>query len=81
MGHPQENMDIYADSIQNLPTAERLRLVEQIWDGLSSNAQPLPLPEWAISESKRRRDELLADPALGLSHDEMWRKIDETRNG
>lgn len=74
-------MDIYADSIQNLPTAERLRLVEQIWDGLSSNAQPIPLPVWAISEAKRRRDELLADPALGISHDEMWRKIDETRNG
>ena len=74
-------MDIYSDSIQNLPTVERLKLVEQIWDGLSSNAQPIPLPDWAISEAKRRRDEMLADPTLGLSHDEMWDRINKTRNG
>ena len=74
-------MDIYADSIQNLPTIERLKLVEQIWDGLSSDAQPIPLPEWAITEATRRRDEMLADADLGLSHDEMWEKINKNRNG
>jgi H2-forming N5,N10-methylenetetrahydromethanopterin dehydrogenase-like enzyme len=39
------------------------------------------LPEWSIKEAARRRDELLADPKLGLSHDEVWQRIDEARAG
>ncbi len=73
-------MDLYADSIQNLPAAERLRLVEQIWDGLSTEPTPIPLPEWAVSEAKRRRDEMIANPELSLSHDEVWNQINDKRD-
>ncbi len=73
-------MDIYADSIQNLPAVERLRLVEQIWDGLTLETSPIPLPEWAVSEAKRRRDEMIADPELGNSHDDVWKRINEKRD-
>lgn len=73
-------MDIYTDSIQNLPAVERLRLVEQIWDGLSSETTPIPLPEWAVSEARRRRDEMIANPKLGVSHDEVWKRINEKRD-
>lgn len=74
-------MDIYTDSIQGLPPADRLRLVERIWDELAAEDQQIPLPEWAINEAARRRDELLADPKLGLSHDEVWQRINDARNG
>lgn len=77
---PEDFMDIYADSIQNLPAVERLRLVEQIWDGLSSETTPIPLPEWAVSEARRRRDEMKANPKLGVSHDEVWKRINERRD-
>jgi len=73
-------MNIYTDSIQNLPAADRLRLVEQIWDGLSQETD-LQLPTWAIAEAKRRRAEMTADPSLGMSHEEVWRKIEDQRNG
>jgi len=73
-------MDVYTDSIHALPPADKLRLVERIWDELAADDQPIPLPDWAIKEAARRRDELLADPRLGLSHDEVWQRIDETRH-
>lgn len=73
-------MDIYTDTIHALPAADKLRLVERIWDELAADDQPIPLPDWAIQEAARRRDELLADPKLGLTHDEVWRRIDGSRH-
>jgi putative addiction module component (TIGR02574 family) len=74
-------MDIYTDTIRNLAPAEKLRLVERIWDDLAAEDAPIPLPEWAVAEANRRRDEMLADPNLGLTHDEVWKRINDTRNG
>ena len=74
-------MDIYPDSIRDLSPADKLRLVERIWDDLASSEAPIPLPDWALSEAARRRDEMLKDPDLGDTHDEAWKRIDESRNG
>ena len=74
-------MDIYADAIRDLAPAEKLRLVERIWDDLATEDTPIPLPDWAISEAAKRRDEMLADPELGLGHDDVWKRIDESRHG
>lgn len=74
-------MDIYTDTIRALPAADKLWLVERIWDELAADDQPIPLPDWALSEAARRRDDMLADPKLGLSHKEVWKRIDDARNG
>lgn len=74
-------MDIYTDTIRNLGPADKLRLVEQIWDDLAAEAAPLPLPDWAVAEATRRRDEMLTDPNLGSTHEEVWKRIDDSRNG
>lgn len=74
-------MDIYADAIRDLAPAEKLRLVERIWDDLATEDAPIPLPDWAVSEAARRRDEMLADPNLGSSHDEVWKRINDSRHG
>ena len=74
-------MDIYTDAIRDLGPAEKLRLVERIWDDLAAEDAPIPLPDWAIAEATRRRDEMLADPSLGSTHDEVWKRIDDSRNG
>jgi putative addiction module component (TIGR02574 family) len=74
-------MDIYADTIRDLGPAEKLRLVEQIWDDLAAGGMAIPLPDWAVKEATRRRDEMLADPNLGSTHDEVWKRIDDSRNG
>ena len=74
-------MDIYTDTIRDLGPAEKLRLVERIWDDLAAEDPPIPLPDWAVREATRRRDEMLADPNLGSTHDEVWKRINDSRNG
>lgn len=74
-------MDIYSDSIRDLPAADKLELVARIWDDLATAEEPTPLPNWAISKAAARRDAMLKDPNLGVSHDQAWKNIDDSRNG
>ena len=74
-------MDAYTDTIRDLPAADKLKLVERIWDDLAALDGPIPLPDWALTEAARRRDEMLTDPKLGLTHEEVWKRIDDSRNG
>ena len=73
-------MDLYNDAIRNLPDDEKLLLVQQIWDDLASS-DSLPLPDWAIMEAKRRREEMVSDPELGKTHSEVVERIREWRDG
>ena len=72
-------MDIYTESIRCLPLGERLKLIQTIWDDIVSRDEQIPLPQSAIEEAKRRRDEMLVDPAVGLTHGEVWEKIKDAR--
>lgn len=73
-------MDIYAESIQHLSIDEKLRLVERIWDDVASSTDGIPIPAWAIDEALRRRDEMIANPAIGVTHEEMWGRIRKARD-
>jgi putative addiction module component (TIGR02574 family) len=59
--------------ILDLPTAERLRLVEDIWDSLATSIDQLPVPEWHREELDHR----LADPAeqATISVDELKARL------
>ncbi len=72
-------MDLYTETIRSLPLGERLKLVQTIWDDIVSSDEQIPLPQSAIEEAKRRRDEMVADPTIGLNHDEVWKKIKDAR--
>lgn len=74
-------MDIYADIIRNLPVADRLVLVERIWSDIVAEEHQIPISDAVLAEAARRRDELVANPHLGVSHDEMWKRIRELGNG
>lgn len=69
--HPQ------MESLRKLPPAEKLQLVEELWDDLASSAEPLPLPEWHRVEARRRAAELDADPAMLIDRDDLWRRVAE----
>ena len=73
-------MDIYPDNIQQLSESEKLLLVQQIWDDLAASNN-IPLPNWLVTEAQRRRDEMIADPALGHSHEEVLDRLRKWRNG
>jgi len=72
-------MPIDTDELRALPAAEKLRLVEFLWDDLGDSTASIPLPDWVDREAARRRDEM-RDPDCGLSHDETWKRI-ERRHG
>jgi putative addiction module component (TIGR02574 family) len=68
------------ETLRRLPVAEKLLVVEELWDDIGESSQRFPLPEWHRAEAERRAAELEADPSIALTREELWRRVD-TRNG
>jgi len=63
--------------IDKLPIEDRLALVEEIWDGISTDAESLDLNEQMKAELDRRIDEADSNPGAGIP----WELVEsETRN-
>jgi hypothetical protein len=62
-------MSIDANELRALPDAEKLLIVEMLWDDLGDSTTAIPLPEWVSREVARRREEM-REPSFGLSHEE-----------
>jgi putative addiction module component (TIGR02574 family) len=71
----ESKMTANFDELRSLSAAEKLQIVELLWDDLGAADAEIPLPEWIDREAARRRDEMLKDPTIGLSHDEAWQRI------
>lgn len=68
------------ENLRKLPVAERLRVIEELWDDIGQSGESFPLPDWHHAEVERRAAELEADPTIALSREELWRRVG-TRNG
>jgi len=68
------------EHLRKLPIAEKLRVVEELWDDIGQSDESFPLAQWHRVEADRRAAELDADPSMALSREELWRRVD-TRNG
>jgi len=51
--------------------AEKLQLVEDLWDDLAATPSEVPVHEWQKEELARRKANLLSKPASGLSWEEV----------
>ena len=58
-----------------LPVAERVRLVEAVWDSISAVPEELTLTQWQKEELDRRLAEFEADPDAGSSLEEVFARI------
>jgi len=58
-----------------LPVEERVKLVDAIWDSISSIPEALPLTEWQRDELDRRLAEFEADPEAGSTLEEVFARI------
>jgi putative addiction module component (TIGR02574 family) len=65
------------ESLRNLSAAEKLQLVEDLWDDLANSPEPLPLPRWHREEADRRAAELRGDPSKAIDREELWRRVGE----
>lgn len=64
-----------------LPAVERLQLAELLWDSLSGQSQDVPVPDWAVAEANRRRSELLRNPAMALTYEQVWQNVSQRNDG
>jgi putative addiction module component (TIGR02574 family) len=63
------------ESVFDLTPSEKLQLVEDLWDDLASNPADVPVHQWQVEELARRRANLEANPASGLSWEEVKRRV------
>ncbi len=58
-------------SIFDLSPAEKLQLVEDLWDDIACTPEAVPVHDWQKQELARRKADLLTNPASGLSWEEV----------
>ncbi len=68
------------DSVFDLSPAEKLQLVEDLWDDLASTPEAVPIHDWQKEELARRKANLMANPASALSWDDVQRRV-RSRHG
>lgn len=54
-----------------LGRAERLQLVEDLWDSLAAEEKELPLSDWKKDELRSRKERYLQNPESGRSWEEV----------
>jgi len=62
-------------SIFDLSPAEKLQLVEDLWDDLAASPAAIPVHDWQKEELARRKENLAHNPASGLSWDEVKQRV------
>lgn len=62
-------------SVFDLSTAEKLQLVEDIWDDLASTPEEIPVHDWHKKELARRKANLQKNTASALSWEEVKRRV------
>jgi putative addiction module component (TIGR02574 family) len=63
--------------IDRLTPAERLELIEKIWDSLPEQVAPGEVQEWHRAELARRRVQAEAQPGVG----KPWREVLDALEG
>lgn len=58
-----------------LNTADKLKLISELWDSLSSDPESIPVPDWQKQELDHRKAGAQADPQFGISWNEAKRRI------
>ena len=69
-----------AVSVFDLTPAEKLQLVEDLWDDLAAMPSDIPVTEWQKEELDRRKANLMNNPASGLVWDEVKQRV-RSRHG
>jgi putative addiction module component (TIGR02574 family) len=67
------------ESLRHLPIADKLRVVEALWDDILQSNEAFPLQEWHRLEVERRLAEIEKDPSAVITREELWRRVDGAR--
>jgi putative addiction module component (TIGR02574 family) len=78
-GWYHKDMAVNISEVMALPLAERLRLVEALWDSLAADDSEVLLTDWQRDELNRRIDEFERDGKLGTPWPEVIAKLKTAR--
>jgi len=67
-------------SIFDLSPAEKLQLVEDLWDDLAGTPEAVPIHDWQKHELARRKANLLKNPASASTWVDVMRRV-RSRDG
>jgi putative addiction module component (TIGR02574 family) len=65
--------------VQALSPAEKLQLIGDLWDDLSSEPESIPIHSWQKKELDRRKADLLQNPSSFLAEEELNSRLRERR--
>ena len=65
----------YRAKLKRLTVAEKLQLMEELWDSIAADPQSLPAPQWQKDELHRRWAMYQNDPHGGRSWEEVEAEI------
>lgn len=68
-------MSTLLDEIKRLDIAERLQLVEDLWDSVAVRAAEFPISEAQKAELDRRLAQHHSDPSRGVTLDQIAQKL------
>ena len=72
-------MNAQAISITELSPAEKLKLVEDLWDDLATTPESIPVHAWHKKELAQRKANLIRDATTAISWEDIKQRI-KTRN-
>ena len=64
-------MNTEFEPLFKLGRAERLQLVEDLWDSLASEDISSSVPDWKRDELRRRKEKYLQQPSTGRSWEQV----------
>ena len=68
------------EQLSQLPLAERLQLVQDLWDSIGDSREQLPVQEWHRQLAEARLAELDGrEEEIGLSEEQVWKRVDQLR--
>lgn len=62
-------------TVFELSPAEKLQLVEDLWDDLASTPENVPIQDWQLEELATRKANLQNNPGSALSWEEVKRRV------
>ncbi len=72
-------MSVIAEQALDLPPAQRLQLIDEIWRSLSADPDQIPVPELLLNELEARRKRYQTDPSTLGDWDDLKQTIIQQR--
>lgn len=72
-------MNTALQELETLSVAERMQLVEDLWDSIARCNANLPVPEWQKDELAHRKERYRLNPNSGETWDQVKQSVLQSR--